>query len=574
MPDTTLLPSITEQAIWQNSTAQSYERGEDYYASGAVQDTIRRDMTLEASVEGSQYMPYRVTVTFDKIGIKSALCTCPYAFGGYCKHIVAILLTYLRQPEVFIQCPEAADRLAELSPEQLRLLIANLIEQKPELGDWFLVMIDSLATSPPAATSTSGSQRHTPVDEAAFRRQVSRAVGLLDYRNHWESIWAMIDGLDAAQAQAAAFLNGADFHNALALMLILGEEVIPDYEQLEEESQLADFLDGWSGDLTEAILGARLSQVEREELSQQLEGWTESLADYGLDEVLDRPLTACVRGWESPLDSEGLDLIDAQLNVLEYEGRTEDYLKFCLEHQAHYRYARRLVETGRIEEATGHALNHPMSADEYLKLAQTLHEKGHAGEALGVGLKGLSGEGRKFQLGEWLAGLAEKLDRPDAARQAWQAAFNDLPNLEGYQNLKRLAGDEWAALRPELIARLQQPAYQPVLIEALIDDQEVDEAIRIWDQQTYGSYTLLEKLVDAAAANHPDWAVEHALKEANGLINKASKYYPHAIRWLGKVKAIYLQHGRLEDWQACLSKVRAEHGRKYSLMGQIDDALR
>ena len=32
------------------------------------------------------------------------------------------------------------------------------------------------------------------------------------------------------------------------------------------------------------------------------------------------------------------------LNVLEYEDNIEAYLKFCLEHNAHYRYARRLME--------------------------------------------------------------------------------------------------------------------------------------------------------------------------------------------------------------------------------------
>jgi len=33
-------------------------------------------------VEGSQYMPYQVRITFDASGITDALCRCPYGWGG------------------------------------------------------------------------------------------------------------------------------------------------------------------------------------------------------------------------------------------------------------------------------------------------------------------------------------------------------------------------------------------------------------------------------------------------------------------------------------------------------------
>ncbi|MBN1431107.1 MAG: hypothetical protein JXB07_22245 [Anaerolineae bacterium] len=472
------------------------------------------------------------------------------------------------------QQQDLSDRLATLSPEQLRLLFDRLLDQKPELEDWFTVMVDSLATPPPADASTK-KQRQTNVDVDAFRRQIDQAIGLLDYRHHWETIWNMVHGLESVHAQAVAFLRSGDFYTALVLMRALGNEVIPQYPELEEECQVADFLDSWGDDMTEAILGADLSPEEREELSRQIDKWAATLVDYGFDDTLDKLTTACNQDEDQPADGNvAADLLEAKLNVLAYGDNTEDYLRFCLAHQAHCRYARRLIDMGQGEQAIKHALEHTMTVDEHLELAHAFLDKGHAEEAYQVGLKGLSGEGNKYLLGSWLAALAEDLGHLDVARQAWMAAFADMPRLEAYQNLKRLAGDEWAKLRPDLIARLRQESYSSVLVEALIDDQEVDEAIKAWGEKPYGGYMLLEKLVDAAAATHPDWAAEQAMKEAERLINKASKYYPHAVTWLGKVKAIYIRHNRPDDWRAYLSQIREKYGRRYSLMGQIDSDLR
>ncbi|NDJ75050.1 MAG: hypothetical protein GYB65_02225 [Chloroflexi bacterium] len=564
---------LSEDIVRRNATAQSFERGEHYYAHGAVHDCVRRGMTLEAQVEGSQFAPYRVAITLDEAGIRSASCTCPYDFGGYCKHQVAVLLFYLRQPGVFTEQPEPSDPFDALSAGQLRTLIRTLLDQKPDLNDWFQVMIPSLTTTPPADAPP---MRRTQVDTTAFRRQVQHAVGQVDYRRHWDTIWAAVGALEEAHAQARSFLHGGDFTNALALMRVFGEEVIPDYGDLEEECQLADFLDVWSRDLTEAILGANLPDDERRQLSDQLTRWAGELSDYGADEILDQPIAACERGWDAPsndldeLDYEFVvDLTDAQLNVLERQGDPDAYLALCRERGAHYRYARQLAELGRIEDAIGHVLQHSMEASNYLHLAQFLRGQGHIEAAYQVGMQGLSGWGRKYEMGQWVAELAETLGRADAAQQAWRAAFDSSPSLEAYQNLKRLAGDNWARLRPQLMEHLRQAAYRTVLIEVLIEDRSIAEAIQVWDNYPYWSYELLGRLVDAAGTDHPDWAVQQALKEAQNLIVKGSKYYPHAVRWLGKVKRIYFEHDRQGDWQQRLAAIRAEHGRKYSLMGQL-----
>jgi uncharacterized Zn finger protein len=93
------LAVLTETLIREESSAESFRRGQDYFDAGAVFSLIRRGEVVEAEVEGSQPEPYSVRVELDEGGVLAALCDCPYDWGGWCKHIVATLLACLHEPE-------------------------------------------------------------------------------------------------------------------------------------------------------------------------------------------------------------------------------------------------------------------------------------------------------------------------------------------------------------------------------------------------------------------------------------------------------------------------------------------
>src|SRR3954463_15082601 len=108
------IPSLSEATIRSHSSPESYIRGRGYYDRGAVADLTLRGNLLEGAVEGSQYEPYRVRVRFDAGGITAATCSCPYDFGGWCKHIVALLLAALYDTDAIERRPPLDALLAEL----------------------------------------------------------------------------------------------------------------------------------------------------------------------------------------------------------------------------------------------------------------------------------------------------------------------------------------------------------------------------------------------------------------------------------------------------------------------------
>jgi hypothetical protein len=85
---------VSKETIRALATAESFARGRSYFDGGAVSDLCQRGDRLTAEVEGSEFEPYQVSIRLHEGGVADARCTCPYDWGGYCKHIVAVLLKF------------------------------------------------------------------------------------------------------------------------------------------------------------------------------------------------------------------------------------------------------------------------------------------------------------------------------------------------------------------------------------------------------------------------------------------------------------------------------------------------
>jgi uncharacterized Zn finger protein len=131
----------TEEIIGQYCTEGSIERGYEYFQDDAVLWVVQRGSKLFSEVQGSECHPYCVCVTLEGCHTFKAHCTCPYDWGGYCKHVVATLLVCIHDQERVSERPTIAATLAEFSREQLQGLVLELSEQRPDLTN----LIESLA---------------------------------------------------------------------------------------------------------------------------------------------------------------------------------------------------------------------------------------------------------------------------------------------------------------------------------------------------------------------------------------------------------------------------------------------
>ena len=117
------LPTYSDAAIRAHTSADSFQRGQEYHQRGAVATLIQRGPLLEADVWGSDVDPYRVQVTVATDGLGAATCTCPYDWGGWCKHIVAALLAARDQPDQIEERLPLPQLLGGLDRDQLQALL-------------------------------------------------------------------------------------------------------------------------------------------------------------------------------------------------------------------------------------------------------------------------------------------------------------------------------------------------------------------------------------------------------------------------------------------------------------------
>ena len=127
------IPQLSQEMIRRYASSQSWQRGETYYYDGYVRRVIQRGNSINAEVEGSDIRPYQVSISFDGEELGEVYCSCPYDYGGYCKHIVATLLVCLREPENIELRPTLEEILDRLNEVQTQSLIQELVANKPEL---------------------------------------------------------------------------------------------------------------------------------------------------------------------------------------------------------------------------------------------------------------------------------------------------------------------------------------------------------------------------------------------------------------------------------------------------------
>lgn len=258
------LPRLTEAYIRNLASESSFERGQNYYHDGAILEPVRQEMELRARCEGSDYEPYQVSARLTKGGIAETSCTCPYDYGGICKHIVALLLTYVHEPQAFRFIPPLTALLDGRSQEELIALIGEMIRREPEL----LSLVE-------LSVATEQVRQGKPLDVTAYRRQVRRA--LQHERPHVvEKELRSLRELAARLAKAGDWLNAGVVYHAFLDEAVRGYDDM--LREIDEDGDIATLID-------EFALGLGQCLKESEADDQTRRAWLEALLKAELTDV-------------------------------------------------------------------------------------------------------------------------------------------------------------------------------------------------------------------------------------------------------------------------------------------------
>ena len=395
------MTTLTEGTLRSTTSAQSFERGLEYYHSGAVYNTIRQGDTLLAECVGTE--TYHLRVELDAAGVRSARCTCPYEYGGYCKHLVALLLTYLHKPDEFTERKSLPVLLENVDKTALVAMLAKLADRHPELYNW-------IETSLPVAVVAtksieSQSKPVSQVSEQAWRKRIKNVLRPgRGYYDDYESSYSASSDLDEITNSASEVLAAGDAQGAIAILLALLDELGDAYEMFDDsDGELGESADFAGEVLAEAILSADLNEKERKTLERKLAPIAKNLADYGIEDGLEIAQLALEHGWETHpeyVNDFTTNLDKAKLNVLERQGRTDEFLALCQQTGQHLRYTQKLLQLGRTDEGirAAYQLAEPTQV---LETAKKLREANLLSDAIPLAEHGLTSPDKNtiWQLG-------------------------------------------------------------------------------------------------------------------------------------------------------------------------------
>jgi uncharacterized Zn finger protein len=502
-------------------------------------------MTLRARCEGSEYEPYDVSATLHPHGIAKVACTCPYDWGGACKHIVALLLTYIHDPQAFRVIPPLETLLATSSRETLIAMIEEMVQREPG----FMSVVE-LAAATPASQQEPG-RSDQPIDVSVHRHQARRAM----QSENPHRIESELQGLCRAAARLA---ESGDWLSAGAIYHVALNEAVQGYDDLvrsmDEDGDIAMVIDELAQGLSACL---QQSQADRKTRRRWLEGLLEAtltdieiggidLATSAREAVLEHASEAEWEWLEQRVRSEILKASDWGQSVLvqflaearERGGHANDVNELIRELGTPEQQAHLLIQEGQIEAARAQINSIVVGKPGLVtQFADALLEAGAPQEAVSLVVENGSDH---WMNREWLATYYRTHGTPQEAAEAQQRVFLSAPSVEAFKTLRQVSrkAGNWEAVRAGVLHALQAQKQVGALVDIALYEGEVARALELLPEVRGGWHDYQCEVAQAAEKDYPQAAIALYQELAEAAIARRSRgSYQRAAAHLKRAKS-------------------------------------
>ncbi len=610
---------VTEEWIQTQTDSGSFSRGKSYYRNGHIFDTVLRGALLQGRCEGSEVEPYLVTATLIPSETKGknvlAAYECDCLRGGFCKHVVALLLTWAHAPEQFEVRLEFAALLKEKSREELVALVLRMLGREPEL--------ESLLEIPQAvAQAEPGLGGRRTLDPAVIRRQVKSAFR--SGGHEWGAAQRVAADLSALLQRGDDYAQAGQWANAQVVYGTVGEEVAEGYEEMgDEEGDLAVVINDCAEGLGKC-LDAQQTLPESERLDPGMRAdlirtlydlWKVDLEMGGIDiapdvpEVLARNVTDIERaelenrlrkemgpgaGFSDKWRNEAM--VGFLLTLKEHSGISDEEMLQEYRNAGLYdQVAGLLLERGRVDEAMEVAQEHLKESYATLEYARKLLGTGKeeipkALQLVEARLKEAEKAKHENDVRSYLHWLGEQYVRLGMANEALAIElrrFQANPGKQTYETAKQAAQlpgqprEIWDELRPNLISTLESKEGWGALVEIYLDEKDARSALdALTEMKTrkspmfFGGWygvDLTPRVAEAAEQEYPDEARALYIQLAEDLIaQRGRESYQRAAGYLVRVHHLYQTQGQAAEWHAYIGRLREQNKSLRALKEELD----
>ncbi|HZD60997.1 MAG TPA: SWIM zinc finger family protein [Anaerolineae bacterium] len=518
------LPIFSEHTVRSLSTPASFLKGKKYLYDNAVGVIETDGDRYWARVQGSR--PYRVTI-YQRNGDLHAECTCPYNFGGICKHAVATMLKILVEGPKWAKDSglSPADMVKQMSKPELESFVLDLIGLKE--GTLDLLRFYYLG----------GEGSSSTVDD--YLRQVEAV-----FKDEQLSIYntrTVFEDLQPIESLAEKLKSQGNYREAAKIFEALFEGVARNIHLVEDSYGLFGEIAGYSLEsLIECLVKGGVAEAERQRYVRKFwksyervryEFFNENyrtailnLADEGdLVEVLgrlDRLIDdyACSEECEWPSIYHYQQAILFKLDILERLGRYEEFLS--------------------VAQANSDI------SDVCLRLAVKMKEYGDTDTAIDAAERCTKhfNDIEAEEISRFLVELYEERAEYDKAVETYYGMFLALGAFEYYERLRKVARKTgiWSQVFSALVANagLKRGNREEILGEIYLREGMSTEAIEVAFAST--NLTVLEMVAEGVKETHPIEAYELYRRLVDIYLNEniGRAAYQQAVGFLTRMKQI------------------------------------
>ena len=561
------MPSAPDNAPFREADLRhaagdkSYGRGLEYL--DAVRNLEIGAEQITATVHGTD--AYEVVLIPDGAGVTGE-CSCPHGQEGFfCKHLVAVGLTVLRQAENLPQQRAAAAAKAQALDSWLdglsRADLLTLVREQVRADRDLRRRLELRAAAADPGDMQARVQELLDVYEVSRRGYIEYSDAKA-YSTQIDQVVDVIDGLTDA-GQAAAAVSVARY----ALQVVT------------DALGRADDSDGYIGGSARELAAAHAQACATADVDQVELAWW--LAGFVLGEG-DRLTNFGVEDYGEALGDRGKAEYRRLITEVWQRNPTGWHEKFLMRST--------LQAIGDVDALIAmYAADLGPQGLTHLMIAKELDRAGRADEALHWAERGLREATERVgdQLADYLVARYESAGALDKALAARQAAFDTDRTLARYRALRDAAGKtgQWEAVRERALRQLKKDAAayraqgesgfdyawtaSPVLVSALIDDGDTAAA---WDAAAgIASARQWLTLADLVAQDRPGDALPIYLRAVEPLMSQTGDpVYEQVADLLVKIRDCHQRLGTSAQFAAYLTWLRADQKRKRNLIKLLD----
>ena len=562
----------------------SFQKGMFYFGQGAIHEARLQGQTLKARCHGSQAASYKLQVTLGLEGIASANCSCPVGAGGRCKHIAALLLTWVDAPASFKKTDGLAASLDERSKAELIAIIQQMIQREPDLEMLLEMPLPGIETV------------EKPLDAQIIRKQAEHAFRSPD--GEWEIGWGdpyeiaeelqgLLDLAGKYQAQNSQG-NAATIYRTVA-ETVLGHE---DAVIQDEADQLGGVIDDCADGLSECLTSIPDASQRENILKMLFDIYAWDLKEGGIaigervPDILLEQATPLERQMISDWIETALPGVDDWARggmgglLLRLQADTmddESFLKVCRKTGRLKDLVDRLLALGRVDDATGEA----RQASDYnlLGLADLFVQHGY-GPLAETLMRDRAKVSQDTRLMEWLKENAKNQGDLIQALAFAEKLFWLRPSVPAYLEMHQLAQPQkvWPDIRTKTLESLAQKGEHALLTEIFLEEDKIDRALESLERMMaskyyWGGFTLQVKVAQAASEKRPKEAIRLYMQVVESLIGQRGRNnYAQAAGYLRLVREAYLRLGELHTWEMLIANLREKYRNLPALREELDRA--